>query len=330
MQRAPHPTDRRQVLVTLTDAALELIAEDRRRREAWLVAHLADLDADERGAAAGRGPGARTAGGRPVTPTFVSLGNRNFRPVRDRAADLQHRDVDAARRAGLAGPVADRRVRHRPRHHHRAAVPADAAVGPVGRRGRRPAAQAAAPARAPRPRSACSALVLGRADRHRARRRSGRSTCWRSCSASPPSSTTRSGSPSSPEMVGAGDLPNAVALGSATFKPGRAGRAGRRRRADRRRRHRLGVPHQRPSPTSPSIVGLLLMRTARAAPDRAGAPRGRASCARACGTSRAGTTCCWPIVLVRHRRHLRLQLPDHDRADGHAASSTPVPARSAC
>ena len=49
VQRAPHPSDRRQVLVTLTDAALELTAADRRRREAWLVAHLADLDSTERG-----------------------------------------------------------------------------------------------------------------------------------------------------------------------------------------------------------------------------------------------------------------------------------------
>ncbi len=46
--RAPHPTDRRQVLVALTDDARALVAEDRRRREAWLVAHLAGLTADER------------------------------------------------------------------------------------------------------------------------------------------------------------------------------------------------------------------------------------------------------------------------------------------
>jgi DNA-binding MarR family transcriptional regulator len=46
--RAPHPTDRRQVLVALTDGARAMLIEDRRRREAWLVAHLADLSADER------------------------------------------------------------------------------------------------------------------------------------------------------------------------------------------------------------------------------------------------------------------------------------------
>jgi DNA-binding MarR family transcriptional regulator len=48
VSRTAHPSDRRQVLVDLTAAARELIAADRRRREAWLVAHLADLDADER------------------------------------------------------------------------------------------------------------------------------------------------------------------------------------------------------------------------------------------------------------------------------------------
>jgi DNA-binding MarR family transcriptional regulator len=46
--RAAHPTDRRQVLVALTDVARAVLTEDRRRREAWLVAHLADLSAAER------------------------------------------------------------------------------------------------------------------------------------------------------------------------------------------------------------------------------------------------------------------------------------------
>ncbi len=48
--RTAHPSDRRQVVVDLTPAARELIAADRRRREAWLVAHLAELDVDERAA----------------------------------------------------------------------------------------------------------------------------------------------------------------------------------------------------------------------------------------------------------------------------------------
>jgi DNA-binding MarR family transcriptional regulator len=46
--RAAHPTDRRQVLVALTDSARAVMTEDRRRREAWLVAHLADLTVEQR------------------------------------------------------------------------------------------------------------------------------------------------------------------------------------------------------------------------------------------------------------------------------------------
>jgi DNA-binding MarR family transcriptional regulator len=48
LSRAAHPTDGRQVLVALTADARALLREDRRRREAWLVAHLADLTVDER------------------------------------------------------------------------------------------------------------------------------------------------------------------------------------------------------------------------------------------------------------------------------------------
>lgn len=46
--RAPHPTDRRQVLVALTDTARALLAEDRRRRDQWLSHRLAELTAEER------------------------------------------------------------------------------------------------------------------------------------------------------------------------------------------------------------------------------------------------------------------------------------------
>jgi DNA-binding MarR family transcriptional regulator len=46
--RVPHPTDRRQVLVAVTETAREMLREDRRRREAWLVDHLAGLTPDER------------------------------------------------------------------------------------------------------------------------------------------------------------------------------------------------------------------------------------------------------------------------------------------
>ena len=46
--RTPHGSDRRQVLVAATPAALALLREDRRRRDAWLSRRLAELPADER------------------------------------------------------------------------------------------------------------------------------------------------------------------------------------------------------------------------------------------------------------------------------------------
>lgn len=45
--RTAHPTDRRQVLLTVTRAGTALLREDRRRREAWLAQRLRDLDPDE-------------------------------------------------------------------------------------------------------------------------------------------------------------------------------------------------------------------------------------------------------------------------------------------
>ncbi|MEO6205721.1 MAG: MarR family transcriptional regulator [Mycobacteriales bacterium] len=45
--RAPHPTDGRQVLITITPAAKGLLAEDRRRREAWLAQQLSALEPAE-------------------------------------------------------------------------------------------------------------------------------------------------------------------------------------------------------------------------------------------------------------------------------------------
>lgn len=46
--RRPHETDRRQVLVCLTDLGRETLLADRRRREAWLARRLHDLDPEER------------------------------------------------------------------------------------------------------------------------------------------------------------------------------------------------------------------------------------------------------------------------------------------
>ncbi|MEU1388752.1 MarR family transcriptional regulator [Nonomuraea sp. NPDC048881] len=46
--RTPHPTDRRQVTVTVTEAAQTLLKEERRRKEAWLTQRLKELSPEER------------------------------------------------------------------------------------------------------------------------------------------------------------------------------------------------------------------------------------------------------------------------------------------
>jgi DNA-binding MarR family transcriptional regulator len=48
IERTPHESDGRQHLVSLTGPALELLRDDRRRREAWLARRLAELSQDER------------------------------------------------------------------------------------------------------------------------------------------------------------------------------------------------------------------------------------------------------------------------------------------
>jgi len=46
--RTAHPTDGRQHIVTLTDAARQLLREDRRRKDAWLAQQMAALTVEER------------------------------------------------------------------------------------------------------------------------------------------------------------------------------------------------------------------------------------------------------------------------------------------
>ena len=46
--RAPHPTDRRQIVVALTEDAHDVIRESRRRKEAWLNHRLKELTPAER------------------------------------------------------------------------------------------------------------------------------------------------------------------------------------------------------------------------------------------------------------------------------------------
>jgi len=48
VSRVAHETDRRQVLVELTDLGKERIAADRRRRDAWLAQRMKDLTKEER------------------------------------------------------------------------------------------------------------------------------------------------------------------------------------------------------------------------------------------------------------------------------------------
>lgn len=48
IERTPHESDGRQHLVSLTGAALDVLKEDRRRREAWLALRLAELTPAER------------------------------------------------------------------------------------------------------------------------------------------------------------------------------------------------------------------------------------------------------------------------------------------
>jgi DNA-binding MarR family transcriptional regulator len=46
--RAPHPTDWRQVILTVTPAGRALVQKVRRRKEAWLARRLAELSPQER------------------------------------------------------------------------------------------------------------------------------------------------------------------------------------------------------------------------------------------------------------------------------------------
>ncbi|MBA3489154.1 MAG: MarR family transcriptional regulator [Longispora sp.] len=48
VQRAPHPTDRRQVILSITDSARTLLRDTSRARDAWLAERLEGLSATER------------------------------------------------------------------------------------------------------------------------------------------------------------------------------------------------------------------------------------------------------------------------------------------
>ena len=48
VERRPHPTDGRQVVVSLSGKGERTLAADRRRRDAWLAQRLGELTPDER------------------------------------------------------------------------------------------------------------------------------------------------------------------------------------------------------------------------------------------------------------------------------------------
>lgn len=48
VRRAPHATDRRQVVLTVTPEGKDLVQRVRRRREAWLAQRLQELSPEER------------------------------------------------------------------------------------------------------------------------------------------------------------------------------------------------------------------------------------------------------------------------------------------
>jgi DNA-binding MarR family transcriptional regulator len=48
VSRTPHPTDGRQVVIALTDAAQSLLADEARAREAWLTGQLQRLTPEQR------------------------------------------------------------------------------------------------------------------------------------------------------------------------------------------------------------------------------------------------------------------------------------------
>jgi DNA-binding MarR family transcriptional regulator len=56
VRRDPHPTDRRQCLISRTDEGEAFVLETRRRRNAWLAQQMSELSPDERATLLAAGP----------------------------------------------------------------------------------------------------------------------------------------------------------------------------------------------------------------------------------------------------------------------------------
>jgi DNA-binding MarR family transcriptional regulator len=56
VRRDPHPTDRRQCLISRTDEGEAFVLETRRRRTAWLAQQMSELSPDERATLLAAGP----------------------------------------------------------------------------------------------------------------------------------------------------------------------------------------------------------------------------------------------------------------------------------
>jgi DNA-binding MarR family transcriptional regulator len=81
--RSPHPTDRRQVILTVTEEGRAVVQRVRRRKDAWLARRLAELSTEERAqtlaeCAAASWP-ARCTAGTPSRPAGCGPGARGPR-----------------------------------------------------------------------------------------------------------------------------------------------------------------------------------------------------------------------------------------------------------
>jgi DNA-binding MarR family transcriptional regulator len=68
VRRDPHPTDRRQCLISRTSEGEAFVEETRRRRTEWLARQMSELSADERALLLAAGPVLDRLADRPCRP----------------------------------------------------------------------------------------------------------------------------------------------------------------------------------------------------------------------------------------------------------------------